>query len=208
MRYTPSLFAAFVFMSALVLGATSQAAPLSLDNKEDVARVEAYLNNITTFKARFLQINAEGKIAEGDVFLRRPGRARFEYEPPAQILVVADGTWLIFHDKELEETTRLPLYSTPISVLLKEDVVLAGDVTVTSVEKEANTLRINIIDTEEPEEGGITLVFSDKPLQLRKWLVTDAQGNSTSVTLSDMQRSIQIEPELFTLFDPYYNDKN
>ncbi len=154
-------------------------------------------------KARFLQINAEGKIAEGDLYLRRPGRARFEYEPPAQILIVADGTWLVFEDKELDEITRLPLYSTPISVLLKEDVVLGGDVTVVSVEKQASTIRVNIIDTNEPQEGGITLVFSDKPLILRKWLITDAQGQTTSITLSDVERGTYIQPELFTLVDPY-----
>lgn len=209
MRYLPTRLSFMTMAGVLFFAAASQAAPLSLDNKEDIARVEAYLNNITTLKARFLQINAEGKIAEGDVFLRRPGRARFEYEPPAQILVVADGTWLIFHDKELNETTRLPLYSTPISVLLKENVVLKDDVTVVSVEKDANTLRLNIIDTDEPDQGGITLVFSDKPLQLRKWLITDAQGQATSVTLSDVERSIALKADLFVHHEDEYdnNDK-
>ncbi len=208
MNYIPTRLAFLALAGFLLMVSTSLAAPLSLENKEDIARVEAYLNKITTLKARFLQINAEGKIAEGDVFLRRPGRARFEYEPPAQILIVADGTWLVFRDKELNETTRLPLYSTPISVLLKENVALKDDVTVVSVEKDANTLRLNIIDTDEPDQGGITLVFSDKPLQLRKWLVTDAQGQATSVTLSDVERSIELKADLFVLHDNEYdNDK-
>lgn len=202
------------FLTAVVVGLlwfaphAALSAKLSLSDREDVARVEAYLNSITSLKSRFLQINAEGQIAQGDLFMRRPGRMRFEYEPPAQILIVADGTWLIFHDKELNETTRLPLYSTPISVLLKSNVKLDGDVKVVSVEKEANTLRINIISTEDPEEGGITLVFSDKPLQLRKWLMTDPQGSTTSLSLSDVERDVKIKPELFTLFDPYYDNKN
>ena len=204
MRYILFFLTALSVSSILPNTTIGQTSILSMSDKEDVARVENYLNNITTLKAHFLQINAEGKIAEGTVFMRRPGRARFEYEPPAQILVVADGTWLIFHDNELNETTRLPLYSTPISVLLKKDVQLNGDVTVVSVEKEANTLRINIIDTDEPEEGGITLVFSDKPFKLRKWLITDAQGNTTSVSISDVERDMWIKPELFNLFDPEY----
>ncbi len=184
---------------------SSAAAPLTTSEKQDIARVEDYLNDISSLKAKFLQVNAEGQIAEGDVFMRRPGRMRFEYKPPAQILVVADGTWLILHDKELEETNRLPLNATPVSVLLKKDVRLEGDVTVVSVEKDANTLRLNIIDTDEPEEGGITLVFENKPLKLRKWLVTDAQGNTTSVALSDVERGIALKPELFTFSDYEYD---
>lgn len=205
MRRISSLIVALFTVNLLLSTSIAQAVELSLDNQEDIARAEAYLNKITTLKARFLQINSEGKIAEGTVFMKRPGRARFEYEPPAQILVVADGTWLVFHDKELKETTRLPLYSTPISVLLKENVTLNGDVTVLSVEKDANTLRINIIDTDEPEQGGITLVFSDKPLKLRKWLITDAQGNTTSVSISDVEQGMWIKPELFNLLDPAYD---
>ncbi|MEH6405064.1 MAG: outer membrane lipoprotein carrier protein LolA [Sneathiella sp.] len=186
---------------------TAISAELSADDRADIARVETYLNTISSLKSRFLQINAAGEIAQGDLYMRRPGRMRFEYEPPAQILIVADGTWLVFHDKELNETTRIPLYSTPISVLLKKDVKLDGDVKVVSVEKEANTLRINIISTDDPEEGGLTLVFSDKPLKLRKWLMTDPQGSATSVSLSDVERGIKLKPELFTFFDPHY-DKN
>ena len=196
----PALLAA---MALPILSAT--AAPLSTSDKKDIARVEDYLNDISSLKAKFLQVNAEGQIAEGDVFMRRPGRMRFEYKPPAQILVVADGTWLILHDKELEETNRLPLSATPVSVLLKKDVRLEGDVTVVSVEKDANTLRLNIIDTDEPDEGGITLVFENKPLKLRKWLVTDAQGNTTSVALSDVERGIALKPELFTFSDYEYD---
>lgn len=205
MRFTSSFFAITALLSTIFIAESGQAAPLSLSDKEDIARVEAYLNTITTLKAQFLQINAEGNIAKGAVYLRRPGRARFEYEPPAQILVVADGTWLVFHDKELDETTRLPLYSTPVSVLLQENVSFSGDVTVVSVEKQANTLRINLIDADEPEEGGITLVFESNPLKLRKWLVTDAQGNTTSISLSDMERGVKIKPELFTFFDTDYD---
>ncbi|MEH6474271.1 MAG: outer membrane lipoprotein carrier protein LolA [Sneathiella sp.] len=189
----------------LLISANVSAAPLSDDNREDIARVEAYLNKVTSLKARFLQVNSEGKIAEGTVRISRPGRARFEYEPPAQILVVADGTWLVFHDKELEETTRIPLSSTPISVILDEKVVLSGDVTVTSIEKDAGVLRVNIIDTEEPEEGGITLVFTLYPFELRKWLITDPQGSTTSISLSAVEEGLKFKAELFTFYDPSYD---
>ena len=199
------LLATSCFCLLLCLFSTNVfAADLSDEDLESIARVEAYLNKITTLKARFLQVNAEGQIANGSVLINRPGRARFEYDPPAQILVVADGTWLVFHDKELEETNRIPLYSTPISVILKSKVKLEGDVTVTSVEKDAGILRVNLIDTNEPEQGGLTLVFTLTPFELRKWLVTDAQGSTTSVAISDVEEGMKFKPELFVFNDPFY----
>jgi outer membrane lipoprotein-sorting protein len=192
-------------VSFAVIATGSQAAPLSAEDKADVARVETYLNGITTLKADFLQVNASGEFAEGQVYINRPGRARFEYMPPAQILVVADGSWLVFHDKELQETSRIPLSSTPIAVLLEENAELGGDVTVTSVEKDGGVLRVNIIDSDEPEEGGITLVFTLQPFELRKWLITDPQGLTTSVTLSNREQGIYLKPDLFTFFDSGYD---
>ena len=199
---------ALLFFATTALMTPAVAAPLSEEDKKDIARIEEYLKGITTMKASFLQVNAEGGIAEGVFYMSRPGRARFEYFPPAQILVVADGLWLVFHDKELEETTRIPLSSTPISVLLKENPKLSGEVTVTSVEKDAGVLRVNIIDTEEPDEGGITLVFSLFPFELKKWLVTDPQGQTTSVTMSDQEFGGKFEAKLFTFFDEEYDRKN
>ncbi|MBO6826616.1 MAG: outer membrane lipoprotein carrier protein LolA [Sneathiella sp.] len=204
------LLAKSLTLGCLLIGLmapTVSAATLSEEDKADIKRVEDYLNNISTMKANFLQVNAEGQFAEGTVYLNRPGRARFEYEPPAQILVIADGLWLVFHDKELNETNRIPLSSTPISVLLEENATLSGDVTVTSVEKDGGVLRVNIIDTSEPDEGGITLVFSIRPFELRKWLITDAQGLTTSVTLSEEEFGIKLKPELFLFKDEYY-DRN
>ncbi|WP_334128451.1 LolA family protein [Sneathiella sp.] len=195
------------FLFALVMMAISAApshAALTEADKAQIARVEAYLDTLKTFKADFLQIDSAGGIAQGDVYMRKPGRMRFEYKPPAQILVVADGLWLVFHDKELKETTRLPLMATPVSILLKENVSLSGDVTVTDVQHAGETLRLTIIDTDNRDEGSITLIFTDKPFELRQWLVTDAQGQVTSVSLGKIEKNIKLKAELFTFFDSDY----
>ena len=195
MRYLlKPAYALYAFL-ILVLGASPAVAELNAQDQAEVDRVEAYLDTIKTMKADFLQIDSAGGIAEGEVYMRKPGRMRFEYKPPAQILVVADGLWLVFHDKELKETTRLPLY---------EEANLSDDVTVTKVENDANTLRLTIVDTENPDEGNIVLIFSDNPLQLRQWLVTDAQGQVTSISLGKMEKNIKLKPELFTFFDSQY----
>ncbi|MCF8466078.1 MAG: outer membrane lipoprotein carrier protein LolA [Sneathiella sp.] len=201
LKSTCLLFASLLMIIGPSLPAS---AALGADDRAQIARVEAYLDTINSMQADFLQIDSAGGIAEGEVYMRKPGRMRFEYKPPAQILVVADGLWLVFHDKELKETTRLPLSATPVNVLLRENVKLSGDVTVTKVEHEANTLRLMIVDTENPDEGNIVLIFSDNPLQLRQWLVTDAQGNVTSISLGNMQKNVKLEGKLFTFFDSDY----
>ncbi|MEX0582936.1 MAG: outer membrane lipoprotein carrier protein LolA [Sneathiella sp.] len=188
----------------VTVGASPAFADLSAEDQAEIARVEAYLDTIKTMKADFLQIDSAGGIAEGEVYMRKPGRMRFEYKPPAQILVIADGLWLVFHDKELKETTRLPLSATPVNVLLKENANLSDDVTVTKVENDANTIRLTVVDTDNPDEGNIVLIFSDSPLQLRQWLVTDAQGQVTSISLGKMEKNIKLKPELFTFFDSHY----
>jgi|1_EtaG_2_1085319.scaffolds.fasta_scaffold16433_2 outer membrane lipoprotein-sorting protein len=200
-RNTAQIFFAILF----VMSAASPAvAVVDAEDRAQIARVEAYLDTIKTMQADFLQIDSAGGIAEGAVYMRKPGRMRFEYKPPAQILVVADGLWLVFHDKELKETTRLPLSATPVNILLKENVQLSGDVTVTKVEHDANTLRLTIVDTDNPDEGNIVLIFSDNPLQLRQWLVTDAQGQVTSISLGKVEKNIKLNAELFTFFDSDY----
>ena len=193
----------FLFVLTIMAPSVALAVPTAEDQAQ-IARVEAYLDTIKSLQADFLQIDFAGGIAEGEVFMRKPGRMRFEYKPPAQILVVADGFWLVFHDKELKETTRLPLSATPVSILLQENVKLNGDVTVTKVDHEANTLRLTIVDTDNPDEGNIVLIFSDKPLQLRQWLVTDAQGQVTSISLGKVEKNVKLRPELFTFFDSDY----
>ncbi len=187
---------------ALGTGPAAAAAALSELDIADIARAEAYLNSIQTMKARFIQIGPQGGLSEGNFYLRRPGRLRFEYDPPIPVLVVADGTWVVFYDSEINQVTRLPLGSTPLAVLLRDEIRLRGSVTVTEVERATGTLRITVIDSEAPDQGTITLVFSDRPLALRQWLIRDPQGLETSIAMSQTQYNMILKPELFVFFEP------
>ena len=188
------------------IGQAPAAAPLSEQDLADVARVEAYLNSIQTLKARFLQVGPDGGLSEGNFYLRRPGRLRFEYDPPIPVLMVADGTWVVFYDSEIEQVTRVPLNSTPLAVLVRDPIRLQGSVTVTRVERATGTLRLTLLDSDEPDEGSITLVFSDRPLALRQWLVRDPQGLETTIAMSQAQYNLILDPALFVFFEP--PDKN
>ena len=185
--------------SGISLALADKALPMVLSDQDwsDLKRIERYLEDIKTLKGGFLQISSDGGVASGKVFISRPGRMRFEYDPPASILMIADGIWLIYIDPELDQVTHIFLNSTPVGFLLSEDVKLTGDVTVTKLERTPAILRLTVQDTEEPEKGSITLVFSDKPLALRKWKILDSQNIETSVTFTGVQTGIKLDPELF-----------
>lgn len=193
-----------LLLICLSLGAVPAAVAAALSELEiaDIARAEAYLNTIQTMRARFIQVGPQGGLTEGNFYLRRPGRLRFEYDPPIPVLVVADGTWVVFYDSEINQVTRLPLGSTPLAVLLRDEVRLRGSVTVTDVERATGTLRITVIDSDAPDQGSITLVFSDRPLALRQWLIRDPQGQETSIALSEIRYNMILKPELFVFFEP------
>ncbi len=176
---------------------------LSAGDRADVARIERYFNSVRTLKARFLQIASTGQTAEGDVWLKRPGRMRIAYDPPVPILIVADGTWLIYNDRELGQVSYLPLGSTPAGILVEDEIQLdGGSLTITGFEHEAGVIRVSLVRTASPGDGSLTLVFADNPLQLRQWRVVDAQSVATTVSLSDIRTGVSLQPELFEFVDP------
>lgn len=182
--------------------ATPPAAQLDAAAQEDVKRVETYLNGIKTLQSRFLQISDNGGSAEGALYLSRPGRLRLDYDPPVPILLVTNGSFLVHYDKDLKSVTYLPIDSTPAGLLVKERIELAGDVTVTGVNRGPGVLRVSIVQTKEPQAGRLTLTFSDRPFALANWEVVDAQGLRTRVSLVEPRTGVSIDPALFRFTDP------
>lgn len=192
--------------AALALPAAAAAAApraaLSAEDRADIARVEAYLNSVRTLRARFLQIADNGGTAEGTLYLARPGRLRVEYDPPVPILMVSNGGFLIHYDKELKSVAHLPINSTPAGFLVREDVKLSGDVAVTRVERGPGSLRVTLVQSDDPQAGRLTLVFSERPFALTNWQVVDAQGSTTRVALIDPRTDVSLDPALFRFTDP------
>ncbi len=195
-------------MTILVTGATlanaQPAAILDEAAKGDIARIERYLNELTTLDSRFVQFSAQG-IAEGRIVLSRPGNMRIEYEDPVPVLLVASGYLLMYHDRDLIQTTYLPVSETPAGLLLDEKIQLSGDVTITGFERGPASLRLTIIETEAPDSGSVTLAFEDAPLRLIKWQVKDAQGNDVDVALLEPTYGVEVDGDLFSLVDPALN---
>ena len=178
---------------------------LTAQDRADIRRAQDYLNGVTSLKARFLQISGNGNQAEGTAYLDRPGRLRLQYDPPSPLLVVADGTFLIVQDKTVDNPSYIPLGQTPAGVLVRDNVQLDGkDLRVTRVSRQPGVLAIGVEQADDPGEGELTLVFSDRPLELRQWRVLDAQGQITTVSLYGITTGMKLDPDLFEFKDPRF----
>ncbi len=211
MPFEPIRMIRALFLAALVaasgLGAAAPVAvaaepvALSPDQSAAVRRAVRYLNDISTLKARFIQISSNGAYAEGDVVIQRPGKMRFEYDPPHPVLIIANGLSLLFYDRELKQASFLPLWETPLWFLIRKEVTLSEGIVVSAVEQSPGALRITITDKDLSETGSVTLVFSDRPLALKKWEITDAQGILTQVSLINARYGIEVDPLAFDYSD-------
>jgi outer membrane lipoprotein-sorting protein len=180
-----------------VAWAQNAPAPLTAADQTLVSQVQAYLNSQTALTANFLQVAADGSTRTGKAWLQRPGKMRFEYDPPDPQLLVAGYGLLVYHDPQLDQTTNIPLGSTPLGILLDQHVVLSGAVTVTKVIQQPGELDLTVIRTGKAAEGSLTLVFGTDPLELRQWVVNDAQGRQTRVSLYDVSPSGPFPNSLF-----------
>ena len=183
----------------LAAPAAAGAGPGASD-KAEIARVEAYLNRITTFKGRFLQASSTGEYSEGSLYVSRPGKIRIEYDPPSPNLIIADGSSMIHYDKELDQLSYISLGSSPATILIEDKISLTtGGLTVTGIERGRGSLRLTVEKTDDPAEGNLTLVFSDRPLSLRKWVVVDALGVETTVSLLGVRFGVPLDDSLFEI---------
>jgi len=174
------------------------AGTLSADDQKLIGQIQDYLNGLTALTANFLQVAADGSTRTGKAWLQRPGKMRFEYDPPDPQLLVAGFGLLVYHDPDLAQTTNIPLSATPLGILLANKVQLSGDVTVTNIDREPGEIRLTLIRTGKAAEGSLTLVFGTGPLELRQWVVTDAQQKQTRVSLYDIAPGGPFPDSLFT----------
>ncbi|GAB6853919.1 LolA family protein [Asaia astilbis] len=164
-----------------------------------IARVQDALNAIHVIKARFQQIAPDGARSTGQAWLERPGKMRFDYDKPSPLLLVANQGKIVYQDRELGQVTTLPLDRTPLGLLLRPDLKLSGDVTVTAFEHGHGLVQVTLVRTATPSEGSLTLIFAESPLTLRSWVVKDAQGRETQIDLFDVAADQSLAESLFAL---------
>ncbi len=165
-----------------------------------LSELSRYFNAFTTAQGGFTQINADGTLSTGRIYIHRPGRVRFEYDPPDRSLVMAGGsTVAVFDARSNQGPAQYPLSRTPLNLILTRNVDFTRDRMVVQHTNDELTTSVTAQDPEHPEYGNIRLVFSENPTELRQWVVTDDMGRETTVILNDLQFGMDLSAGLFNI---------
>jgi outer membrane lipoprotein-sorting protein len=193
-------------MSILVLSGAGHAppprmAPFTPEQRAQLARLSGYLNSIHTLKGGFVQIDPNGDLEQGEFYLAKPGRMRFEYHLPSPTLVVSDGDTVAIKNNRLKTVDRYPLTDTPLDLILSDKIDLNHNLSLTGMSEQQGALVIHARSASSHAQGDISIVFAEQPLELRQWTVVDAQGLPTTVALRDVQSGADLPGSLFVLRD-------
>jgi outer membrane lipoprotein-sorting protein len=181
-------------------GNSGTASSFDSNQRALVDRVNVYLMSVQTLTGDFVQVGPDGRRAEGKIFLQKPGRIRFEYNPPSPIELIADGSSLVVRDRALATQDLYPLSQTPLRFLLADRIDLLRETNVTSIAADDTFISVQI--EEKHTLGGthkVLLMFSAKDTQLKQWTVTDPQGYDTTVALYNLDLGKKLDPSLFVI---------
>lgn len=192
------LFALLLVAACLPVKA---AAPTDLtpDQLQAVERVTTYFNSFRTMKGEFTQVSPRGRVSAGVFFLSKPGRLRFEYAPPNPFVVISDGSWVVIEDRNQKTTDQYPLATTPLKFLLSAQVDLMQEAKVISVDTADGISTIALEDKNNLLPGQLVLVFDGNRNQLSQWIVEDAQGKRTTISLDKLETGVEPDPKLFVV---------
>ena len=177
---------------ALARPAFAQAIPLS--------EISRYFNAFQTAEGEFTQINPDQTISTGRLYIRRPGRVRFEYDPPERSLVMAGGGQVaVFDARSNQGPNQYPLRQTPLSLILEQNVDFGNRRMVVGHDSDGTTTTVVAQDPDNPQYGSIRLVFSANPTELRQWVIRDDGGAETTVILGNMEFGGDLSARLFNI---------
>lgn len=192
----------FMNMRSVLLAAglaLASALPAAAE-KLSLSALSAYLNSFETARGAFTQINDDGTIQTGTIYIRRPGRVRFEYDPPEETLVLASGGAVaVFDPKGNSGPETYPLERTPLKIILARQVDLSRERMVSAHDHDGSATTVTAQDPENPDYGNIQLVFTGPPVELRQWKVNDSGGGSTTVVLGDLELGPSLPNRLFNI---------
>jgi len=195
-QYIQIMIKQFTFACAVLVATTGQ----GWADKLSLPVLSKYLNGLTTVQAQFTQINPDGTLSTGKILIKRPGKIRFEYDPPNNALVMASaGALAIFDPKGNPQPESYPLNKTPLGLLLDKNIDLQRANMVVGHIYDGTATQVSVQDPEHPERGRMDLVFTGPTPELRQWVVHNENGEQTIVVLNDVQRDVAIRDYLFNV---------
>ena len=199
---------AFLAAAAAAIVFTAPAfAALSADKQAELKRITDYWNSIQTVEGDFNQVDNKGGASTGKFYIKKPGRFRFDYNPPDQLTVVADGYTVAVEDRKLETQDRYPLVETPLSILVDQNITLQRpDLQILDVEKKDGLVRVRLKSLKEDAQGELLLAFADADLALQYWVVRDPQGTTVTVRVGNVTLQGNISADKFFIREKEEDD--
>ena len=189
-----------LFARLIIVVFTSFLAQISLADKLPLAQISKYLNDLKTVEGNFTQVNDDGTISTGILYIKRPGKMRLEYDPPNNALVIASNKAVYIIDKKSNQMPETyPLRRTPLSIILAPNVNLSRQKMVVGHDYDGTATIITAQDPKNTEYGSILMKFSDEPVQLRQWIVRDSSGGETTIVLETLTTGVNLSNRLFDL---------
>jgi outer membrane lipoprotein-sorting protein len=179
---------------------TSQAASFDAKQRALVDKVSNYLSGVQTMVGNFVQVGPDGRRVDGTFSIQKPGKVRFQYNPPSPIDIIADGSSVVVRDRSLETADFYPLSQTPLRYLLADHIDLLRDTDVLSVSADDTFVTVVIEETQVMTgTNRLMIMFDAKSLQLKQWTVTDPQGLDTTVAVYNLDAAKKPDPNLFVI---------
>jgi outer membrane lipoprotein-sorting protein len=192
---------------AALLGAPGSTTALTPKQRAIIERVDKYLSTTDVLSGQFVQVGPDGRRSQGEFFIQKPGKVRFDYDPPSPISIVADGQTVVVRDTKLATQDVYPLSQTPLRFLLANHVDLLKDTNLVAVY--ADDVFITVVVEEKNGIVGtsrLMIMFSAKDMQLKQWTVTDPQGFDTTVAVYNLDTTKKPDPGMFHIdFTNYHN---
>lgn len=188
----------FVTTTVLALGLGLASVLPATAEQLSLGAISKYLNAMKTAKGDFTQINDDGSISTGTIYIKRPGKVRFEYNAPDSGIVIAGSNTVVIYDKKSNQPAETyPLSKTPLSIILAANVNLGQARMVTGHSYDGTATTVRAQDPQHPEYGNIELKFTDNPIELRQWIINNGNGDQTTVVLGDLQKGVSLPNSLF-----------
>ena len=164
----------------------------------DLGKIESYLNNISTLEANFVQMSSNGGSAEGKIYIEKPSKIRMEYTAPDPLLIVGNGEYIIYNDKELDQITNIDYKDIPATMILSNKIKFDGkNLKVTDFYKDSGQTSVTVEMPNSPGVKPITLIFDNAPFRLKQWKVIDQQNIEVTISLFEAEQDKKLSENLF-----------
>jgi outer membrane lipoprotein-sorting protein len=170
---------------------------LSAEQRQAIQRVNDFINSFKTLRGDFVQTNSRGQSVRGIMMIAKPGKIRFEYEPPVPLLIVSDGKWLTIKNTAKERGDQVPLSATPLRLVVASEIDLLAETDVIGFDRNEGLTSVTLQDKKGKLGGYIVLVYDENAKTLQQWMVVDGKGKRTTVELANLETGVKLDPKLF-----------